>query len=208
MPHATEMPASPERAAHGIDGDVARLTTTGSSRVLEADSASARLLGRSIAALVQKPLAALVDMEDRRLFRSRIASVLREGDVTDWHLRLSGPDGCPIPVVATVRTSNGTNGGVEPKLVWTLLPDARSMTPHPSSTPPRDELAQELAQLVHELNQPLAAITTFVRGTILRLKQGNLTNADLEAALEALADQARRAGAIVRAAGQRWEPPS
>jgi signal transduction histidine kinase len=211
MPRATDTPALSRFVASGVHREVAHLTTTGSSRILEADSASARLFERSIGSLVQKPLAALVDMADRVDFRSRLAALSNEQHAYEWPLHVSGPDGRRIPVVAAVQTVPTEGDGAATKLSWTFVRDADTVsTPAPERETPDDReiFEREMAHLVHELNQPLAAITTFVRGIILRLRQDKLTNEDLEPALEALADEARRASSIVRAAGRRWEDPS
>ncbi|MEI7430968.1 MAG: ATP-binding protein [Betaproteobacteria bacterium] len=57
------------------------------------------------------------------------------------------------------------------------------------------ELASTLA---HELNQPLAAITSYNTGCLNKLESGNLTNSELKGALEKLGVQAQRAGRIIR----------
>ena len=71
----------------------------------------------------------------------------------------------------------------------------------------RAEYARDIAELVHEVNQPLAAIVNFVRGAEMRLRQQRLSPADLETALGAISDQAMRISEIVRAAGKRWAWP-
>jgi two-component system sensor histidine kinase DctS len=57
------------------------------------------------------------------------------------------------------------------------------------------ELASTLA---HELNQPLAAITSYAAGCVNRLESGNFSVDDLKMALTKLSTQAQRAGRIIR----------
>ncbi|MDR2451659.1 MAG: PAS domain S-box protein, partial [Candidatus Accumulibacter sp.] len=57
------------------------------------------------------------------------------------------------------------------------------------------ELASTLA---HELNQPLAAITSYATGCVNRLESGNFSADDLKTVLGKLGVQAQRAGRIIR----------
>lgn len=52
--------------------------------------------------------------------------------------------------------------------------------------------------IAHELNQPLAAITNFSRGSIRRLQAGNLTYDEIRSVLDEIATQAERAGEVLR----------
>ncbi len=203
--------AASERSRAGRDGGrAAYLVTTRSSRIVEIDGASAQLLGRSVDALMQKPLAALVEMDERLGFRSRLALLPDAECVADWRFRITAPDGRAITVVAKVEAKGDSSGG-EGHLRWTLVrapDDAVALAADPAAELSETDgraIRAELKQLAHEMNQPLAAILTFVRGSELRLRQRKLTDADLEAVLEAIADEAMRASAILRAANQRWE---
>lgn len=71
----------------------------------------------------------------------------------------------------------------------------------------RDELAHvtrvatmgEMAtSLAHELNQPLAALSAYVSGSLQRLKPGDVVNGDIIEALEKASEQANRASDIIR----------
>ncbi len=71
----------------------------------------------------------------------------------------------------------------------------------------RDELAHatrvsaigEMASgLAHELNQPLAAINAYLRGSLHRIEHGNATTHELIDPLNRAAEQAGRAGQIIR----------
>ncbi len=194
------LPSDGVRSPGSVD-----LLTTRSSRILEADDFTARLLGCPVQDLVHKPLAALVDREARARFRSRLARLPDDGLIHDWRLRLCPPNGKGVDVVATVAPER--TDGPEGRLRWTLV-----MEPSLAGADPQASrhgaahltLERELGQLAHDLNQPLAAILTFVRGAQLRLRSGTLSDADLETALETIAQEALRANAIARDLGNRW----
>ena len=57
------------------------------------------------------------------------------------------------------------------------------------------EMASTMA---HELNQPLSAIASYTTGCLNLVRQGELPRADLQVALEKTAQQAQRAGRIIR----------
>ena len=57
----------------------------------------------------------------------------------------------------------------------------------------------EMASLLsHELNQPLAAISSYATGTLNLLHQGSHTLADIELAMRRIAEQAERAGKVIK----------
>jgi two-component system sensor histidine kinase DctS len=57
----------------------------------------------------------------------------------------------------------------------------------------------EMASLLsHELNQPLAAISSYATGTHNLLRQGAHTPADIELAMHRIAEQAERAGKVIK----------
>ena len=57
------------------------------------------------------------------------------------------------------------------------------------------EIASSIA---HELNQPLAAITSYILGSLRRLRAGKADPGELTGALEQAGEQAERAGQIIR----------
>ena len=59
-------------------------------------------------------------------------------------------------------------------------------------------MGEMASSLAHELNQPLTAISNYSLGTVSRLRDGNVTPAELLPALEKTAGQAQRAGNIIR----------
>src|SRR5246127_2344979 len=73
--------------------------------------------------------------------------------------------------------------------------DLQSELVHVSRLTAMGEMASSLA---HELNQPLAAITSYLRGAATLLKAGSVDKDRVRDALERSADQALRAGDIIR----------
>jgi PAS domain S-box-containing protein len=59
-------------------------------------------------------------------------------------------------------------------------------------------MGEMASSLAHELNQPLTAIGNYSEGTLARLRGGALPPDDLRGALGKMAQQAQRAGAIIR----------
>ncbi|RDE52052.1 MAG: PAS domain S-box protein [Candidatus Accumulibacter meliphilus] len=59
-------------------------------------------------------------------------------------------------------------------------------------------MGEMASTLAHELNQPLAAITSYNTGCLNKLESGNFSTEELKEALEKLAVQAQRAGHIIR----------
>jgi C4-dicarboxylate-specific signal transduction histidine kinase len=59
-------------------------------------------------------------------------------------------------------------------------------------------MGEMASSLAHELNQPLTAISNYSLGTVSRLRDGNVSTAELLPALEKTAGQAQRAGNIIR----------
>lgn len=52
--------------------------------------------------------------------------------------------------------------------------------------------------MAHELNQPLAAISNYARGTVRRLSDGQLSIDDIDETLQRIVVQAERAGTVIR----------
>ena len=59
-------------------------------------------------------------------------------------------------------------------------------------------MGEMASSLAHELNQPLSAIANYCAGCIKRMQAGNYVFADILAAMQKAADQAERAGKIIR----------
>jgi two-component system sensor kinase FixL len=58
-------------------------------------------------------------------------------------------------------------------------------------------MAEMAAGLAHELNQPLAAITNYVKGAVLRMESGQAQPEQIKEVLNRVAAQALRAGAVI-----------
>ena len=59
-------------------------------------------------------------------------------------------------------------------------------------------LGEMATSIAHELNQPLAAISNYAQGCLLRLRGGTFTPKDMEHASEEIAQQAERAAMVIR----------
>ncbi len=59
-------------------------------------------------------------------------------------------------------------------------------------------LGEMASSIAHELNQPLAAISNYAQGCLLRLKAGRFTQDDMERASAEIAGQAERAATVIR----------
>ncbi|BBE74109.1 PAS domain S-box protein [Oharaeibacter diazotrophicus] len=59
-------------------------------------------------------------------------------------------------------------------------------------------LGEMATSLAHELNQPLAAISSYAAGSLNLIRRGEAERAAIEGALEKLSAQAQRAGGIIR----------
>jgi C4-dicarboxylate-specific signal transduction histidine kinase len=78
---------------------------------------------------------------------------------------------------------------------------ARPLSPEQDALAHRDRLAAMggmAAWLVHQLGQPLATISNYLRGSVHRLQAGQVNLQELHSALEAAAAEADRAGDILR----------
>jgi C4-dicarboxylate-specific signal transduction histidine kinase len=59
-------------------------------------------------------------------------------------------------------------------------------------------MGEMAAGLAHEVNQPLAAIAAYARGAAVRIKAGKVTQEELAEVVERIAEDAHRAGEIIR----------
>jgi PAS domain S-box-containing protein len=59
-------------------------------------------------------------------------------------------------------------------------------------------LGEMAAELAHEVNQPLSAISNYVHGTQQKLKAGSLTRAEIESTLEIISRESQRAADVIR----------
>lgn len=189
--------------ASSDDGPVAHFVTTRATKIVSVDDATAALMRRSVRSLVGKPLAALLDLDDRLEFRSRLALLPDDGVIRDWPVRVRLPDGGSITAIATVETvPQAWIDGTESNLHWSMVSDGEAEESAPD--PPSDAMGQLTDELVHEINQPLAAIVSYARGCVLRANSNTLSTEVLETAMERIVTEAMRASALLRAAAERW----
>jgi len=186
---------------------IAGLVTTLSSRIVAVDARTAALLRRTVESLVGKHLTVLVALEDRDDFRAHLTALSEGGLVQDWRFRLQGPDGRPIRLRASIEPAEGPAPEGESRVRWLLASDGNeSGAPiAPSTDGPLGELVSDL---VHELNQPLAAIISFARGCVLRAHAGQLPTAVVEEVMAHIVEEASRAAGILRARGDLWRTKS
>jgi two-component system sensor kinase FixL len=59
-------------------------------------------------------------------------------------------------------------------------------------------IGEMAAGLAHEINQPLGAIANYAQGAVLRLRDGSIGAAELLPVFETVAQEALRAGEIIR----------
>jgi signal transduction histidine kinase len=187
------------------DAPVARLVTTRATRILAVDATTAALLRRTSRFLVDKPLAVLLAVEDRAEFRSRLACLPQGVLIQDWHLRLHAPDGEEIFVIASVEAVERPhpNGG-ESTLRWSIVPAPAEVQLQRRGAAHAEGVAELIGDLVHELNQPLAAIVSFARGCVLRARAGKLEPAALETVMDNIVAEVSRASGLLRVSVERW----
>ena len=99
------------------------------------------------------------------------------------------------------------NGGMERIQIATDITEYKRIQQINRNQQEKLELSSRLitlggmaATLAHELNQPLAAIANYTRGSMQRLRAGNTDHEILIEAMEKSAQQIERAGAIIRRA--------
>ncbi|MDE2612411.1 MAG: PAS domain S-box protein [Burkholderiales bacterium] len=174
--------------------------------VLEINPAGLALVEADCAGdIVGKPIYLLVDPEDRALYRDNVKRVFGgESVVYDFRLvTLKGHARWMQSHAAPLRDSRGD--------IYALLAITRDITERKLAEERARRHQLELARvarlstmgemataLAHEMNQPLAAIAAFARGCTRRLHAGTATLEELREPLEAIAEQAERAGAVMR----------
>lgn len=65
----------------------------------------------------------------------------------------------------------------------------------------RNTMGEMTSALAHELNQPLASIANYCRGSLHRLQSGDVKDKELISAIRKASEQAERAGAMIRQIG-------
>ena len=154
--------------------------------------------------------------EDREAVGARWRAHLRSGDThyeAEFRMRTAAGYRWLVTRAATVRDPEGT----PQRMVGSLSDISPRKRAEEEARQRQAELAHVLrvsamgemaAGLAHELNQPLAAIVNYARGCARRLADAGAAP-DLLAALDGIANEALRAGDVVRGLKRviRKEPP-
>jgi two-component system, LuxR family, sensor kinase FixL len=156
------------------------------------------MLGKAAGDFLSKESTALIAAHERKVLDTRA--------VVEQEHRITFPDGVTRDVWSQKFPIFGAAG--ECVAVGTVISD---ITGRKAEEKKMAELQTELAHvsrvstmgemaagLAHELNQPLAAITNYAKGTLRRLHAGGGDPVDLLPIMELVAEQALRAGDIVR----------
>jgi PAS domain S-box-containing protein len=182
------------------------LTVDAAGIVLQANRSFAAMLGRAASRLVAASLVELVEREDRDALRTGLAAQRagsREAQRVELHLRRSA-GGAVIAqgALAAIRDAAGTF-----VCALVMLEDVTErLQSEQQARDHQEQLAHVLrmasmggmvAELAHELNQPLGAIVNFANGSSVRLRQ---TGADpaIAAAVACIAAEGMRAAEILR----------
>lgn len=200
-----------EEKEHAAKRIVGHLRTNRASRVLDADASASSLLRRATTALVGKPLAVFVPIAERSAFRSRLALVPMGGCIENWPIGIMTVEGGEtVRVIAQVEAVPATADA--PPMVgdvvlrWRLSAEAAA-----AAAANRDAAAAGMsmsdlvAQLGHELNQPLSAIVSYARGALLRSQAGTLGSQDLQEVLTIIIAETMRVADRIRLVGTRAE---
>ena len=174
--------------------------------VLEINPAGLALVeADSPADIVGKPIYLLVAPEFRELYREQVQRVFAGESVVYAYrlLTLRGRSRWTESHAAPLRDSLGH--------IYGMLAITRDITERKLAEDRARRHQVELARvarlstmgemataLAHELNQPLSAIGAYARGCTRRLHAGTATLADLDEPLAAIAEQAERAGEVMR----------
>jgi PAS domain S-box-containing protein len=175
--------------------------------VLDINPAGLRLLGAQRPGdIVGRRIYAIVAPEHQALYREQMRRVFA-GESVAYEFRsltLAGRSRWMHTHAVPLRDARG---GVQ-----ALLGITRDVTEDKQAEAQARQHQTELARvarlatmgematgIAHELNQPLAAIANFARGSLRRLRSGDTTAAiDLAAPLEEICQQAERAGEVIR----------
>ena len=128
---------------------------------------------------------------DRKVIARTLKVTHADGLSHDFEITkfpIVGDDG-EVALIGTIATDVTDRQRAEQELT-----ELRTLLAHVSRVSTMGEMA---AGLAHELNQPLTAITNYAKGSLRRLDAGGRP-ADLLPILELIADQALRAGDIIR----------
>jgi PAS domain S-box-containing protein len=113
-----------ERARHYrqlfLDAPVAGLLTDIYGTIIEANAEAAAMLRRETRHLARKPIAALVPMDTRDIFRQQFARMSPGEGVQDWQFIITRGGHVPLQVHATVKLIPGIGPTRSGLLYWAL----------------------------------------------------------------------------------------
>ena len=177
-------------------------------RVTYVNPAFCKMVGYGEAELVGKsPPMAYWAPEYRQEYEARMVQILA-GTVSEhaFETVFQRADGPLFPVMiyeAPLRDAHGKQTGWMSSIV-----DVSEQKQAEESMRTQQERLQNVARLTtmgeiastlaHELNQPLAAISNYLAGSLNMLKAGDTTIPDIQTALEKANQQALRAGQVIR----------
>ncbi|MBL6929694.1 MAG: PAS domain S-box protein [Rhodospirillales bacterium] len=156
------------------------------------------VIGKTSHDLVPKKSAELFDAQDR--------SVIEKNSTTTFEIPVLRPDGSEQIYFVTKFPIPGEDGNI----IGTGG-ISTEITEHARAEIAAKRLQEDLANILrvgtvgematgiaHEVNQPLAAIKNYAAGMLRRLRSGSAEPEDMTRILEIIAEQAQRAGDIIR----------
>ena len=185
------------------------IVITCSGRYVFVNQAAVRLFGAESAdQLIDIDATGMIHPDQRNLARERIEGILVTNQpLPSFDYRMLRLDGSVVEVEA-----------LSSPIMWEGAPAAQSVLRDVTERKLEEdrqrhheaELARVLrvntmgemaVALAHQLNQPLTAIANYTRGCLRFLRSGSSNAEELEAALQKAADEAERAGQMVREIG-------
>jgi two-component system, LuxR family, sensor kinase FixL len=204
------MQGSPQELRALLDAAVdAVVVIDGSGRIESFNRAAERLFGFSAAEAVGRNVSTLMPEPDRSAHDAYVQRYLTTGEARiigiGREVKAQRRDGTVFPASLSVGR---VAGAVPPRFVGFIHDLSERVAAEHEMTQARERLThvdrlstmgEMAAGLAHEINQPLAAITTYASACQQLLSQGAATNADeLQEALLQISRQALRAGEVIR----------
>lgn len=185
------------------------ITIDGQSRIVYANPATEQMFGYALSNLIGRSLTTLMPNSARPRHVAAVAKFVATGRPSlPWKgLRLNGlhRSGRDVPLEVSfgfLRQQEGTTffTGIlrdisERIQTETELEKKRQELAHVMRVTTMGEMA---AGLAHEVNQPLAAIAAYAQGASVRIRAGKAKLVELGEAVARIAEDAHRAGEIVR----------
>jgi len=178
------------------------------ARVLVFNKACEVLFGYGAASVVGRNISFLMPPEYSAEHDAAVGHYLKTGEKRiigiGREVRARHADGTVFPIELSVGEARTPEG---PQFIGIL----RDLRPRKAVEQRLNQLQAQLVQMArvnamdemgaavaHELNQPLAAITSYNAGCLNKLESGHFTPGELKDALGKLGVQAQRAGSIIR----------